>query len=130
MTNNPTIDGVSRELIERILAWLNTDEPSDDGWVAELRALLDAPAVERQEPVAFIEWSNSRPEWVLTMLCEPAIPPNTPVHLYQISPEIAALYQQNAVWFWQHDGEDYLESLSCPIIIQPHDLLELLGKTK
>ncbi|RMV83435.1 hypothetical protein [Pseudomonas amygdali] len=36
------------------------------------------------------------------------------------------LYQQNAVWFWQHDGEDYLESLSCPIIIQPHHLRELL----
>lgn len=36
------------------------------------------------------------------------------------------LYQQNAVWFWQHDGEDFLESLSCPIIIQPHHLRELL----
>lgn len=36
------------------------------------------------------------------------------------------LYQQNAVWFWQHDGEDYLQSLSCPIIIQPHHLRELL----
>lgn len=36
------------------------------------------------------------------------------------------LYQQNAVWFWQHDGQDFLESLSCPIIIQPHHLRELL----
>lgn len=36
------------------------------------------------------------------------------------------LYQENAVWFWQHDGEDYLDSLSCPIIIQPHHLRELL----
>lgn len=49
MTNNPTIDGVSRELLERILAWLHTDEPDDGGWIAELRALIDAPAVERQE---------------------------------------------------------------------------------
>ncbi|MNN82352.1 hypothetical protein D3C81_1992790 [compost metagenome] len=41
------------------------------------------------------------------------------------------LYQQNAVWFWQHDGEDYLQSLSCPIIIQPHHLRELLeGKAQ
>jgi len=38
------------------------------------------------------------------------------------------LYQQNAVWFWQHDGEDYLQSLSCPIIIQPHHLRELLSR--
>lgn len=36
------------------------------------------------------------------------------------------LYQENAVWFWQHDSEDYLESLACPIIIQPHHLRELL----
>lgn len=36
------------------------------------------------------------------------------------------LYQQNAVWFWQHDGQDYLHSLSCPIIIQPHQLIQLL----
>ncbi|MEL7553092.1 hypothetical protein AAGV37_24705 [Pseudomonas protegens] len=41
------------------------------------------------------------------------------------------LYQQNAVWFWQHDGEDFLESLSCPIIIQPHHLRGLLqGKAQ
>lgn len=36
------------------------------------------------------------------------------------------LYQENAVWFWQHDGQDFLESLSCPIIIQPHHLRELI----
>lgn len=36
------------------------------------------------------------------------------------------LYQQDAVWFWQHDGRDHLESLTCPIIIQPSQLRELL----
>lgn len=40
------------------------------------------------------------------------------------------LYQQNAVWFWQHDGEDFLESLTCPIIIQPHHLRELIAGAK
>lgn len=37
------------------------------------------------------------------------------------------LYQENAVWFWQHDGKDYLESLSCPIIIQPHQMRDILA---
>lgn len=37
------------------------------------------------------------------------------------------LYQENAVWFWQHDGEDYLDSLSCPIIIQPHQMRDILA---
>lgn len=45
-----------------------------------------------------------------------------PVHRYKAQ----TLYQENAVWFWQHDGEDFLQSLSCPIIIQPHHLRELL----
>lgn len=40
------------------------------------------------------------------------------------------LYEDKAVWFWQHDGEDYLESLSCPIVIQPNHLRELINASK
>lgn len=51
MTNNPTIDGVlvPRELLE--LCWLSLVDNSS--YAGEVRALLDAPAVERQEPVAY-----------------------------------------------------------------------------
>jgi hypothetical protein len=32
----------------------------------------------------------------------------------------------NAVWHWQNDGQDFLESLSCPVIIPAHQLRDLL----
>lgn len=51
MTNNPTIDGVSRRLLE-----LSAQCLSNSGYEmahAELRALLAAPVVERQESVVF-----------------------------------------------------------------------------
>jgi hypothetical protein len=32
----------------------------------------------------------------------------------------------NAVWHWQNDGQDFLESLSCPVIIPAHQLRALL----
>jgi hypothetical protein len=53
MTNNPTIDGVSRDTIRRALSAVMSNNTSHWSSVLadELRALLDAPAVERQEPV-------------------------------------------------------------------------------
>ena len=38
----------------------------------------------------------------------------------------ALLYEENAVWHWQHDGQDFLESLTCPVVIQASQLRELL----
>ena len=35
-------------------------------------------------------------------------------------------YRKDEIWFWQGDGSDNPESLSCPIIIQPHDLIALI----
>lgn len=32
----------------------------------------------------------------------------------------------NAVWHWQNDGQDFLESLSCPVIIPAHQLRAFL----
>lgn len=37
------------------------------------------------------------------------------------------LYHNNEVWHWQHDGQDFLESLTCPVVIQPHHLRELIA---
>lgn len=34
--------------------------------------------------------------------------------------------EDNAVWHWQNDGQDFLESLSCPVIIPAHQLRALL----
>ncbi|MBP6954502.1 MAG: hypothetical protein KBC45_08775 [Pseudomonas sp.] len=113
MTTNQTIDGVPR-------AWLEEYESLADlasGDAQRLRALLDAPADTRTETV---------PKHKFDTLVQ---------HCKRLDGEVAkarahvneiTLYQQNAVWFWQHDGEDFLESLSCPIIIQPHHLRELL----
>ena len=58
MTNNPTIDGVSRAKLEQALKLAAVFDDGSDGADAEsaqgvvgiLRALLDAPTVERQEP--------------------------------------------------------------------------------
>lgn len=33
----------------------------------------------------------------------------------------------NGVWHWQGDGEDYLESLTCPIVIRAQDLRRLVA---
>lgn len=38
------------------------------------------------------------------------------------------LYEQKEVWYWQGDGEDHLESLVCPVVINAEDLRELLRK--
>lgn len=32
------------------------------------------------------------------------------------------------VWHWQGDGEDHLESLTCPVLISADDMRELIGK--
>lgn len=57
MTNSPTIDGVSRGLIEMTIDLLQ-DLRRNTAVERKLRALLDAPAVERQEP-DFWEWLDS-----------------------------------------------------------------------
>lgn len=36
--------------------------------------------------------------------------------------------QRGDYWIWQGDGNDHLESLTCPIIIQAKDLRELCFK--
>lgn len=56
MTNNPTIDGVSRELIETLHHMGFTHSFMTPAITAQLRAILDAPAVERQAmPDYFVE---------------------------------------------------------------------------
>jgi hypothetical protein len=110
-----TIDGVPRRLL--VEAMWALDNAGIFSTATALRALLDAPADTRTETV---------PKHKFDTLVQ---------HCKRLDGEIAqarahvneiTLYQQNAVWFWQHDGEDFLESLSCPIIIQPHHLRELL----
>lgn len=67
MTNNPTIDGVSRELLEQseaafkaLLKQITEEDEDGDYWRVrfesrrdQLRALLDAPVVERHQPFAW-----------------------------------------------------------------------------
>lgn len=140
MTNKQTIDGVSRAALEALksaklfisngidLGFIRmpdaeTPDPAHDTLpmidkaIEELRDLLDAPADTRTETVPKHKFDT------LVQYCK-----RLEVDIAQARAHVneITLYQQNAVWFWQHDGEDFLESLSCPIIIQPHHLRELL----
>jgi hypothetical protein len=36
--------------------------------------------------------------------------------------------RNSAVWYWQGDGDDYPESLGCPVVMRPEHLRELLAK--
>lgn len=36
------------------------------------------------------------------------------------------IYTAGAAWHWQGDGQDFLESLTCPVVINAEDLRELL----
>lgn len=44
--------------------------------------------------------------------------------------ENAALHREwnGEVWYWQGDGEDHLESLTCPVLIEADDLRALLER--
>lgn len=37
------------------------------------------------------------------------------------------LYEDRDVWFWQSEGDNFPESLNCPVVIQPHDLRRLIA---
>lgn len=40
---------------------------------------------------------------------------------------LVTLYENRDVWFWQGDGEDHLESLVCPVVIEANALRNLLS---
>ena len=37
-------------------------------------------------------------------------------------------FNDDECWIWQGDGSDYLESLSCPVVISPHDLRKIIKR--
>lgn len=37
------------------------------------------------------------------------------------------LYEQSDVWFWQSQGDNFPESLTCPVVIEARDLRKLIG---
>jgi len=47
----------------------------------------------------------------------------------KLKAEVEALHRERVgeVWYWQCDGEDHLESLSCPVLIDAEDLRTLLS---
>ena len=46
--------------------------------------------------------------------------------------EINALHRERdgEVWHWLGDGYDHIESLCCPVLIEPEDLMIIFGKHK
>lgn len=84
--NNPTINGVSRELIAEAALTLRL-AGGNDGLSEDLRALLDSPAVERQEPVTMKRQYISVPGlWI-----ECAADDLQAMTFYKQTPEVAAL---------------------------------------
>lgn len=54
----------------------------------------------------------------------------------EVRPYVAALYDKIAalererdgeVWYWLGDGHDHPETLCCPILIDPQDMVKILG---
>ncbi|MGY1448753.1 hypothetical protein ACW582_16350 [Pseudomonas chlororaphis] len=111
--------------VETLRAALRTEVEAGDSWKREAQDLhieLDALKVAQGDTVPKHKFDT------LVQHCKriDADIAQARAHVNEIT-----LYQQNSVWFWQHDGEDFLESLGCPIIIQPHHLRELLkGKAQ
>ncbi len=66
------------------------------------------------------------PDWVIALVLPqqaaetPASPPP------QAGTRIARDVEAGNVWYWQGDGSDHLESLTCPVVIHAQDLRELL----
>ncbi len=116
MTTNQTIDGVSRELVCMTIDLLQ-DLRRGTAIERRLRALLDAPADTRTETV---------PKHKFDCLVQHCKRLETDIAQARAEVNEARLYQNEEVWFWQHDGQDFLESLSCPVVIQSHHLRELL----
>ena len=46
----------------------------------------------------------------------------------KVQNEMVALRRERdgEVWYWQGDGADHLESLTCPVLIEAEDLRKLL----
>jgi len=46
--------------------------------------------------------------------------------------EVAALHRerQGEVWYYQGDGEDKLESLTCPVLIEAEDLRAIVARSE
>lgn len=149
------------DLMGKSMSEIDEARKEDDKIIEELRALLAAPVVAQPKGSnkCICEWDKRQfcgcfRAGVCDIPAAPVVERQEPVtetvpkhkfdtlvqHCKRLDADIAqarahvneiTLYQQNAVWFWQHDGEDYLQSLSCPIIIQPHHLRELLeGKAQ
>lgn len=95
MTNNPTIDGVSRELLSDLvkLASRNVKSAWSGGICGRAQALLDAPAVERQEPSGYVGLNAlgglRGSDGYLMMAAKPERYLDIPV--YRETPEVAAL---------------------------------------
>jgi len=49
----------------------------------------------------------------------------------KVQNEVAALRRERdgEVWYWQGDGGDKLESLTCPVLIEAEDLRAILART-
>ena len=89
MTNNPTIDGVSRDLLANLhkIASRKCKSAWSAGVCDELRALLDAPTVERQEPVTMKRQYLTVPGlWIECADDDPQA-----MTFYKQAPEVSAL---------------------------------------
>lgn len=88
--------------------------------IAELRAALAAPV--QGEAVEEIV-----PKWRYDALVQHCKLQDKNIAKLSDERNTAWMYEQREVWFWQGDGEDYPESLSCPVVIKADDLRAILA---
>lgn len=79
--------------------------------------------VHRTEVVGDISgWSNKTPN----QICDDI---NAILEIAKLKEEVAVLRraQKEEVWYWQGDGSDFPDSLTCPVIMRPDTLRDMLA---
>lgn len=114
---------IGRELLERIdesAICDGTDATISDDLFTQLVGALDAPV--QGEAVEGIV-----PKWRYDALVQHCKLQDKNIAKLSDERNTAWMYEQREVWFWQGDGEDYPESLSCPVVIKADDLRAILA---
>lgn len=71
------------------------------------------------------------PEWILPVFQHvDQIKSLYEDRIAELENEMVALHRERRgeVWYWQGDGEDHVESLTCPILIEPSDFIARIAE--
>lgn len=104
----------------------------DDNYAATFQSLGQyraalLQAIPLQPAAALPEAVEVVPKWRYLALVEHSKQQDAIIADMRQKLATVSLYEQSEVWFWQGDGEDYPDSLVCPVVIQPDHLRQLIA---